>query len=131
MPTKVTPFLMFTGQAEAAMNFYISLFADGRIVELQRYGAGQAGKEGTVFRAAFSIAGQTVMCIDSPVPHAFTFTPATSLFVDCASEEELNRLSARLGEGGKVLMPLDHYGFSRKFSWVEDRYGVSWQINLP
>jgi predicted 3-demethylubiquinone-9 3-methyltransferase (glyoxalase superfamily) len=95
-----------------------------------RYGPGEAGAEGSVMRANFSLAGQTVMCIDSPVKHAFTFTPAFSFFIQCESDEEIRRLSSALLEGGVALMPLDNYGFSRQFAWVNDRYGVSWQVNL-
>jgi len=71
------------------------------------------------------------MCIDSPVKHAFSFTPAFSFFIDCSSEEEQHRVFAGLSEQGTVLMPLGDYGFSRQFAWVSDRYGVSWQLNLP
>lgn len=131
MKTKVTPFLMFEGEAEAAMTFYVSIFEDARIVSIQRYGVGEAGPEGSVMRAAFTLAGQTIMCIDSPVQHAFTFTPATSLFVDCASEAELDQLFTKLSDDGEVMMAPSDYGFSRKFAWVADRFGVSWQLNLP
>lgn len=79
----------------------------------------------------FSLAGQNVMCIDSPAKHAFTFTPAFSFFVDCASEDEVRRYAAALGEGGQTFMPLGNYGFSQLFTWVGDRFGVSWQLNLP
>ncbi|WP_119461371.1 VOC family protein [Rhodospirillaceae bacterium SYSU D60014] len=128
--TKIRPFLMFQGNAEEAMNFYVSLFPGGEIIDIVRYGPGEAGAEGTVMTASFSIGSQTVMCIDSPVKHDFTFTPAFSLFVDCEAEEEIRRLSSVLAEGGATLMPLDEYGFSRRFAWVSDRYGVSWQLNL-
>ena len=128
--TTIRPFLMFQGQAEAAMNFYVSLFPDSEVVAITRYGPEGPGAEGTVKSAVFHVAGQSVMCIDSPVTHAFGFTPAFSLFVDCASEEELRRLAAALGEGGAMLMPLDNYGFSRLFVWLNDRFGVSWQLNL-
>lgn len=127
----IRPFLMFQGeQAEAAMTFYASLFPDTKITDIQRYGAGAAGKEGSVLRATLSIAGQSVMCIDSPVKHAFTFTPAFSFFIECSSEEELDRLLAALSERGATLMPRGNYGFSRQFAWVNDRFGVSWQLNL-
>jgi len=71
------------------------------------------------------------MAFDSPAPHNFTFTPAISLFVTCETEEELGRLYAALLEDGEVAMPLGEYGFSRRFGWVVDRFGVSWQLNLP
>ena len=131
MTLKVRPFLMFEGKAEEAMRFYISLFPGGEITEIVRYGKEGPGAEGSVMKATFTIAGQPVMCIDSFVQHNFTFTPAFSLFVDCPSEEELLRLVMALAEGGKTLMPLGNYGFSRNFAWLNDRYGVSWQLNLP
>nr|WP_137391232.1 VOC family protein [Rhodoligotrophos defluvii] len=130
MVASVRPFLMFQGDAEAAMNFYVSLFPNAHIVDIVRYGPGEAGPEGSIMTAVFSIADQSIMCIDSPVKHAFSFTPAFSLFIECDSEDEISRLSSSLGEGGAVLMPLADYGFSRQFTWVNDRYGVSWQLNL-
>lgn len=131
MPTQVTPFLMFQGNAEEAMKFYVAVFPEGEISEVVRYGPGQPGAEGSVMKARFSLAGQAVMCIDSPVKHDFTFTPAFSFFVDCESEQQLGHLAAALAEGGATLMPLGNYGFSRQFTWLNDRYGVSWQLNLP
>jgi len=131
MSAKVRPFLMFEGKAEEAMKFYVSLIPGSEILEITRYGPGGPGPEGSVMKATFSVGGQTVMCIDSPAKHQFTFTPSFSLFVDCDSEVEVDRLSAALSEGGSTLMPLGNYGFSRKFAWVSDRYGVSWQVNLP
>lgn len=81
--------------------------------------------------ARAEIAGLEVMLSDSYVQHAFTFTPSLSLFVTCTSEDEQSRIVKELGEGGGMLMPLDNYGFSRRFAWLNDRFGVSWQINLP
>jgi len=128
--TTVRPFLMFEGRAEEAMNFYVSLIPGSAITSIARYGPGQPGPEGSVMLATFSVAGQTVMCSDSFVKHGFTFTPASSLFVECESEEEIQRLSSALSDGGAELMPLGNYGFSRQFAWVNDRFGVSWQLNL-
>jgi predicted 3-demethylubiquinone-9 3-methyltransferase (glyoxalase superfamily) len=131
MQSRIKPFLMFQGNnAEEAMNFYVSLFPGSDITDVVRYGPGQAGAEGSVMKATFSIAGQAVMCIDSPVKHAFGFTPAFSFFVDCESDEQIDRLASSLGAGGAVLMPLGDYGFSRRFTWLNDRFGVSWQLNL-
>lgn len=122
--------LMFEGVAEEAMNFYVSLFPTAKIERIERYGPGEAGKEGSVMRAHFTLGDQQFMCIDSSVKHAFTFTPSISIFVTCESEAELVAAYERLSAGGMVLMPLDHYGFSTKFGWVNDRFGVSWQLNL-
>lgn len=129
---KVTPFLMFQdGNAEEAMNFYTSIIEDSQITSIVRYGANEAGQEGTVMQAAFTLKGQEFMCIDSYIKHQFSFTPSFSIFVTCDTEEELDNLYEKLGEGGQALMPLNDYGFSKKFGWLNDRFGVSWQLNLP
>lgn len=128
---QVTPFLMFEGNAEEALCFYASLFDDAEIERIDRYGPEGPGREGSVFQAAFSLGGQRFLCIDSPIQHAFSFTPAISLYVTCASEEELDHRFARLSEGGEILMPLGEYPFSRKYGWLQDRFGVSWQLSLP
>ena len=130
MAHKVTPFLMFDGSAEEAMRFYVALFQRSEVMQLERYGPGEPGAEGSVKRAEFTVAGQDVICIDSPVKHAFTFTPSISLFVECESEAELDMAFGQLSTRGAVLMPPDNYGFSKRFGWVNDRYGVSWQLNL-
>jgi predicted 3-demethylubiquinone-9 3-methyltransferase (glyoxalase superfamily) len=131
MAHRLTPFLMFEGSAEEAMRFYVGLFPGSEVRSVERYGAGEKGAEGSVKRAEFMVAGQPVMCIDSPIKHGFSFTPAVSLFVECESEAELDATFSQLADGGSVLMPVDNYGFSRKFGWVNDRFGVSWQLNLP
>lgn len=125
------PFLMFEGRAEEALTLYCKTIPGSRVVEVDRYGAGEAGPEGSIKLARAEIAGLEVMFSDSYVQHAFTFTPSLSLFVTCTSEDEQSRIVKELGEGGGMLMPLDNYGFSRRFAWLNDRFGVSWQINLP
>lgn len=126
----ITPFLMFEGSAESAMNFYISLFKDATVINISRYGANETGAEGTVKHATFTLHGQEFMCIDSNVSHGFSFTPAMSLYVKCASEAEIKMLFEKLSEGGQIFMPLDKYPFSEKYGWVSDKFGVSWQLNL-
>lgn len=121
---------MFTGQAEEAMSFYVSLFPGSKIGTVTKYGPDGPGTPGSVLRADFDISGHPIVCIDSPPVHAFTFTPSMSLLVDCESQAEIESAFAKLAEGGKVLMPLDAYGFSSKFGWLQDRFGVSWQLNL-
>ena len=127
----VTPFLMFEGQAQQAMDLYTRVLPDSEILNVERYGPDGPGPENTIIRATMSLRGQTVLVSDSYISHDFTFTPSVSLFVNCEDEAELERLVAELGEDGKTLMPLDNYGFSQRFAWVEDRFGVSWQLNLP
>jgi predicted 3-demethylubiquinone-9 3-methyltransferase (glyoxalase superfamily) len=122
MSTTVRPFLMFQGsKAEEAMNFYVSLFDDGKIVEIIRWGKGGAGAEGSVMGATFHVAGQDVMCFDSPVKHAFTFTPAISMFVTCESDAQVEKLASALSEGGSLVMPLINCGFRNKLAWVNVR----------
>jgi predicted 3-demethylubiquinone-9 3-methyltransferase (glyoxalase superfamily) len=126
---KITTFLTFpSGGAEEAMNLYTSLFDDSEVLSIRRYGPGEAGAEGSVMHATFSIKGQQFMCIDSNVGHEWTFTPAISLYVLCESEEEIDGLFARLSAGGQVFMELDGYPFAEKFAWIADRFGVSWQL---
>src|SRR5690242_13766998 len=127
---KITPFFMFEGKAEEAMHFYMSLFGNSSVINISYYGAGEPGREGTVKHALFTLNGQHFMCIDSSIKHAFSFTPSVSMFVDCDTEEEIQKLFHHLSENGQVYMALDAYPFSRMFGWVADIYGVSWQLNL-
>lgn len=123
-------FLMFDGAAADAMSLYATLFRDFTIEHIERYGPGEQGKPGSVKRSSVRLGGHALMFFDSPVKHDFGFTPAISIFVECESKEELGRAFEGLSAGGKVLMPLDNYGFSSLFGWVADRFGVSWQLNL-
>ena len=123
MAISARPFLMFEGQAEEAMQLYTSLFPGSEMTVAARY-----PDTNKVMRGSFRIAGQEVQVTDSPIHHAFTFTPASSLFVECESEAELRRLAEALGT--QVMMPVASYGFSTLFTWVADKFGVSWQLNL-
>ncbi len=130
---KFTTFLMFVGKdgkAEEAVKFYVSLFKNSKIIKIQRYGQGEAATEGTVKHARFSLNGQEFMASDGGGRHDFDFTPSMSIFVECDSEEEIDRLYKTFMVGGNAKMPLNNYGFSKKFGWVADKYGVSWQLNL-
>ncbi|EEM16954.1 3-demethylubiquinone-9 3-methyltransferase [Bacillus pseudomycoides DSM 12442] len=121
---------MFDGNAEEAMTLYTSLFDQSEIINISRYGANEPGKEGTVMHATFTLNGQKFMCIDSSVKHEFTFTPSMSLYVNCDTEAEIDEVFNKLAQEGEVLMPLAVYPFSKKFGWLNDKYGVSWQLNF-
>ena len=126
-----TPFLMFQGGVgRAAVEFYVTLFDDGEILDIEFYGAGGPGPEGTIMRGRFRIAGQDFFVSDSYVDHAFAFTPSLSIWIEAETPDAQADLVAALTDGGEVLMPLDDYGFSARFAWVNDRFGVSWQVNL-
>ena len=128
----IMTFLTFQKEdAEEAMNFYVDLFDNSKIIDVKRWEQGAPGKEGTIMQATFSLDGKLYMCSDSPPIHDWDFTPAISNFVECNSEAEQAHLFAKLSENGQVFMPLNNYGFSQKFGWVVDRFGISWQINLP
>lgn len=128
---KIIPFLTFQkDDAEQAMNFYISLFENSKIIHIQRWGKDDPGKEGTVMHAEFELNGQRFMCSDSPPIHNWDFSPAVSNYVACETEAEIQNLFTKLSEDGTIAMPLNNYGFSKKFGWVIDRFGVSWQLNL-
>ena len=132
---KTTTFLMFVGdqcgKAEEAIKFYTSLFKNSEIKNIEYFSGDEpGGKKGYVKHAIFTIAEQEYMAIDSSMEHKFSFTPSISIFVNCENEEEINMLFQKLSEGGGVMMPLGHYGFSKKFGWLADKYGVSWQLNF-
>jgi predicted 3-demethylubiquinone-9 3-methyltransferase (glyoxalase superfamily) len=124
MPKRVSTHLMFVGQASQALELYAATFPDFRVGKMER------APDGTVRRADVSFLGHALVVIDSPPVHAFTFTASMSLFVDFESKAELDAAFAGLSEGGQVFMPLDNYGFSERFGWCADRFGVSWQLNL-
>jgi predicted 3-demethylubiquinone-9 3-methyltransferase (glyoxalase superfamily) len=119
------------GVAMAALELYADVFGDFEIISVAHYGPAGPGPEGTVMSASFRMAGAEFSCADSPVDHAWGFTPAISLWIDCDNPEEQARIFDRLAAGGQVFMPLDDYGFSTRFGWVGDTHGVTWQLDLP
>ncbi|MEM8772314.1 MAG: VOC family protein [Pseudomonadota bacterium] len=132
MSQSIATYLMYQdGAAEDAVNYYVSQLEDARIDKIERWGEGEHGPAGKIKLCHFTLCGRAFIAIDSPPVHEFGFTPSISLFVDVESEAQIDALFAIFSDGGKVMMPLDNYGFSKKFAWVEDRFGVSWQFNLP
>jgi predicted 3-demethylubiquinone-9 3-methyltransferase (glyoxalase superfamily) len=140
-PQKLTTFLAFPQDAEEAMNFYLSLFGDSAVLNVIRAREGEPGwAAGTLQHALFTLAGQQFMCINMPPPGArgsdhapwsqYSFSPAMAIYVQCGSDAEIDQLFAALSEKGEEVMPLGSYGFSSRFGWVNDRFGVSWRLNL-
>ena len=131
MKNQIITFLTFQdNNAENAMNFYVELFDNSKIINAQRWGKDGPGEEGRIMMAKFDLNGKVFMCSDSPPVHDWNFTPAVSNYIECENESELERLFSKLSENGTVTMPLNNYGFSQKFGWVIDQFGVSWQLNL-
>jgi predicted 3-demethylubiquinone-9 3-methyltransferase (glyoxalase superfamily) len=111
---KITPFLWFNTEAEEAMNFYVSVFKNSKVVSVSRMGPG-----GPVMSVVFQLEGQTFYGLNGGPQ--FKFTEAISLFVNCETQEEIDELWAKLSEGGSTQM----------CGWLKDRYGLSWQIIPP
>lgn len=118
-----TTFLMFQGQANEAIQQYQQWFSELQVESLTYMENSQQ-----IAMAVLHLKGLKMMVNDSVIQHNFTFTPSTSIFVECESEEEIESLVAQILEGGQALMPLNNYGFSKKFAWIQDRFGVSWQL---
>lgn len=114
---KITPCLWFDGNAQEAMDFYMSIFTDGKILEITNWGKEGGDKEGSLLVAKFQIAGQEYIVLNGGPQ--FKFTEAISLSIDCGSQEEVDMLTEKLtADGGKI----------RPCSWVTDKFGLSWQV---
>jgi predicted 3-demethylubiquinone-9 3-methyltransferase (glyoxalase superfamily) len=113
---KITPFLWFNDKAEEAMNFYISIFKNSKIVGVSRYGEGGPGPTGSVMTATFELNGQVFTALNGGPQ--FAFTEAISFYVDCETQQEVDELWEKLSEGGE----------KGQCGWLKDKYGLSWQI---
>ncbi|RPI72249.1 MAG: VOC family protein [Ignavibacteriales bacterium] len=129
---KITPFLWFDHQAEEAVNFYVSLFKNSKVGTIARYNeaaAAATGKPaGSVMTIGFQLDGNEFTAINGGP--AFKFNPSVSLVVLSKNEKEIDDLWKKLIDGGKVLMELDKYDWSKKYGWLEDKYGLSWQLMI-
>jgi predicted 3-demethylubiquinone-9 3-methyltransferase (glyoxalase superfamily) len=113
---RITPILWFDGQAEEAMNFYVSIFKNSKVLSVNRYGKGAPMPEGTVLTASFKLDGQNFVALNGgPM---YKFSPATSFVVDCDNQEEVDYYWDKLGAGGKP----------NRCAWLDDKFGVTWQI---
>ena len=120
---KIVPHLWFDKEASEAAKFYTSLFNNSKIIDTTQI---HGTPSGTAEMVTIELSGQEFMLI-SAGPF-FTFTPAISFLIACSTTEEVEKLWEQLSKDGTELMPLDAYPFSEKYAWVEDRYGLSWQI---
>jgi len=113
---KITPFLWFNDKAEEAMKFYVSIFKNSKVGTLTRYGDAGPGPKGSVMSATFQLEGQEFFALNGGPQ--FSFTPAISFFVNCETQQEVDELWEKLSAGGRK----DRCG------WLQDKYGLSWQI---
>ena len=116
MIRKITPFLWFDGKAEEAANFYVSIFDNAKIHNASRYAENTPGEVGTVMTVSFALDGQEFIALNGGPQ--FTFTPAVSFFIDCKTQAEVDHFWDRLSEGGQTS----------QCGWLQDKYGVSWQV---
>ena len=113
---KITPFLWFDGQAEEAVNFYVSVFENAKILKVARYGEDSPGAAGTVMTVEFELDGQEFVALNGG--QHYTFTPAVSFYIDCATQAEVDHFWERLAEGGET----------NRCGWLQDKYRLSWQV---
>jgi predicted 3-demethylubiquinone-9 3-methyltransferase (glyoxalase superfamily) len=129
----ITPCLWFDNESEDVAEFYLSIFPNSGIEKLTYYneeGFEIHGKPaGSVLTVEFKLYGQPFVALNGG--DNFKHTPAISFYVTCKTEQEIDTLWQGLSEGGSALMNLDNYPFSKKYGWIQDKYGVSWQLILP
>jgi predicted 3-demethylubiquinone-9 3-methyltransferase (glyoxalase superfamily) len=113
---KITPFLWFDGNAEEAVHFYASIFKDSKIGTIMRYGDAGPGPKGSVMTVAFELNGQEFIGLNGGP--TYKFTPAVSFMVHCETQEEVDEYWDKLSEGGAPNV----------CGWLQDKYGLSWQI---
>lgn len=122
--TSAVPQLMFEGAVADILVLWSRAFPDMPVKVL-------AGSNEAPSLAQVTVAGQVLRLFDSPAPHEFSLTPSFSMVVTCDKAEEVDCLAEILGQGGQVFMPAGSYDFSPYFTWIADRFGVSWQLMLP
>jgi predicted 3-demethylubiquinone-9 3-methyltransferase (glyoxalase superfamily) len=113
---KITPFLWFDTQAEEAMNHYVSIFKNSKVLDVTRYGEAGPGPKGSVMTCSFQLEGQEFVALNGGPQ--FKFTEAISLVVNCETQQEVDALWDKLSAGGQPS----------RCGWLKDKFGLSWQI---
>ena len=121
------PFITTQGHAKDALDFYEAVFPSFKLISLQHH---SEPHDNLIMLAIFTVENQEVMISDSFITHDWQINPGISFFIDLDQEEELHKLAEQLGTNGNVHMPAGDYGFSKLFAWVEDQFGVNWQLNI-
>jgi predicted 3-demethylubiquinone-9 3-methyltransferase (glyoxalase superfamily) len=125
---KIVPCLWFDGKAEDAVKRYTALFKNSKVISLSYWGEASPFPSNQVMACVFELGGQKFHALDAGPQ--FKFNPAISFFVSCESETEVDSLWNELIKGGATMMPLDTYPWSAKYGWVQDSYGISWQLMM-
>lgn len=125
--------LWFNGNAEEATHFYCNTFKNSRVGTIAKYGEFSkqipwSPDKGIVMTVQFELDGLKMLALNGGP--AYQINPSISMFASCESTEEIDRLFATLAESGSVFMPLQEYPFATRYAWVQDKYGVSWQLML-
>ena len=121
------PFITIEQRAQEALDFYSATFPSFVLHSLQHHAEPHGA---LIMLATFSIRGQELMISDSPIKHEWGITPGVSFFLDIEEEATLLSLVKKISAKGKVMMPPGNYGFSKQFAWVEDPFGINWQLNV-
>ena len=121
------PFITIEQRAQEALDFYSAAFPSFQLHTIQHHAEPH---NALIMLATFSIRGQELMISDSPIEHEWGITPGVSFFLDVDNETNFLSLAKQLSDEGKVMMPPGNYGFSKQFAWVEDRFGINWQLNV-
>ena len=135
MATTASTAIMFVGdqcgRTNEAVAYYAAHVPGVSVNKLVVIDDASDPRVGDVRRAEFTIGDARFIAFDSALPHAFSLTPAISIWLDLDNDDQIQTVFETLADGGATHMPLGDYGFSRRFGWVDDRFGVSWQLNLP
>lgn len=129
---KITPFIWFDNNAEEAVNFYTSLLDNSSVLDITRYNeqsaAASGQKSGSAMTVSFKLEGQNFTALNGG-PH-FKLNQSISFFVYCESDTKIEKIYNKLSEGGTIFFKLDKYDWSPRYAWVQDKFGLSWQLDV-